>query len=146
MMHTQLIEKATKEQLGKFLLGELEAVKTLNPKMHRDLECDLYESIYGCHFCDWLYDEAVSKMENQDGAKGAHWSQREIAEYAKSKGVRYSCFNEYDLAYAMNMAYSDYYGAVADNTETYFKVALAFLQDKDAPEGKAYLYWKAMRT
>lgn len=145
MMHTQLIEKASKEQLGKFLLGELEVLKTSNPEMHKNLECDLYESIHGKHFCDWLYEEAVSKMDNQDGTKGPHWSQRDIAEYAKSKGAKYLCFNEYDLAYAMNMAYSDYYGAVADNTETYYRIAMAFLEDKDAPEGKAYLYWKVMR-
>ena len=34
--------------------------------------------------------------------------------------------------------------AVEDNDATYLKIALAFLNDKDAPEGKAYLYWKAI--
>ena len=44
----------------------------------------------------------------------------------------------------MNMLYSDYYGAVPDNVESYFKMAKAFLEDKDAPEGKAFRYYKAM--
>ena len=43
-----------------------------------------------------------------------------------------------------NMLYSDYYGAVPDNVESYFKMAKAFLEDKDAPEGKAFRYYKAM--
>lgn len=45
----------------------------------------------------------------------------------------------------MNMVYSDYYGSIPDTAESYFKVAKAFLMDKDAPEGKAYRYYKAMR-
>lgn len=44
----------------------------------------------------------------------------------------------------MNMLYSDYYGSVPDNVDTYFKMAKAFLEDKDAPEGKAFRYYKAM--
>lgn len=145
MMHEKLVDKATKEQLGKFLLSELGALKSSNPEAHKRLECELYESIYGKHFCDWLCEEEVAKMENEDGTRGGHWSQKEISDYAKSKGTRFSCFNEYDLAYAMNMVYSDYHGAVQDSAESYYRVAIAFLEDRDAPEGKAYLYWKAMR-
>lgn len=145
MMHAKLIEKATKEQLGRFLLGELEALRSSNPDMHKELECGLYESIYGKHFCDWLYEEETAKMANEDGSSGAKWSLKDISDYAKSKGERFTCFNEYDLAYAMNMVYSDYYGSIPDTTDSYYKVATAFLNDKDAPEGKAYLYWRAMR-
>lgn len=50
------------------------------------------------------------------------------------------------MAYVFNVMYSDYFGAVPNNVESYFKLANAFLEDKDAPEGKAYLYYKAMRV
>lgn len=106
---------------------------------------EIYEKEHGRHFGKELYEYAVAGMENEDGTKGPHWSVEEAANYAKAKGLSLTRFNEYDLAYAMNMVYSDYKGAIPDNTESYFRVARAFLEDKDAPEGKAYLYWKAMR-
>ena len=37
------------------------------------------------------------------------------------------------------------YGTVTDNAETYYKMTKAFLEDKDAPEGKAYRYYLAMK-
>lgn len=145
-MHTELIEKATKEQLSDFLLGEFEELKSSDPAMKRELECRLYEAVYGPHFSELSYDKAVSGMENADGTKGPHWGEAEIRDYASSRGVSFSKYNEWDFAYAMNMAYSDYRGVIPDSTESYFRVAKAFLEDKDAPEGKAYLYWKAMQA
>lgn len=53
-------------------------------------------------------------------------------------------YNRYDFAYVMNMMYSDYYGTVPDDAETYFRMAKAFIEDKDAPEGKAWKYYIAM--
>jgi hypothetical protein len=41
----------------------------------------------------------------------------------------------------MNMVYSDYYGAVPNEVANYVKLAEAFLHDKDAPKGKAFLYY-----
>lgn len=108
---------------------------------------DLYESQNGLHFSETLYRYAVDRLENADGSRGAHWGAREIADYATSHGWKPSTrANEWDFAYAMNMAYSDYRGVIPDSTESYFRVAKAFLEDKDAPEGKAYLYWKAMQA
>lgn len=105
---------------------------------------EIYERDHGLHFSERLYDYAVSCMENEDGTRGAHWSVDDVAGYAKAKGYSLVRCNEYDLAYVMNMIYSDYKGAISDTTEAYFRLARAFLEDKDAPEGKAYLYWKAM--
>lgn len=47
--------------------------------------------------------------------------------------------------YVLNMMYSDYYGAVPNDTNTYIRLALKFLEDKDAKEGKAYCYYMAMK-
>lgn len=70
----------------------------------------------------------------------------EVIAIFRTKGLSYSDFNEYDFAYAMNMVYSDYFGVIPDSTESYYKVAKAFIEDKDAPVGKAYLYYKAMKA
>ena len=115
------------------------------PELYREMECELYEFIHGDHFTAWTYDWAVSGLSNADGTKGPHWKVDEIVNYAHTKGAKMSDYNEYDLAYAMNMVYSDYYGAIPDTTDSYYKVAVAFLDDKDAPKGKAYLYYKAMK-
>ena len=45
----------------------------------------------------------------------------------------------------MNMVYSDYYGVVDDSVGSYLKLAKKFLMDKDAPQGKAFKYYMAMR-
>lgn len=143
-MHTKMLEDATHEQLKSFLLDQFDELKRTMPELYEDMECELYEHIYGPHFTKWKYDWAVSKLENQDGTRGPHWTVPQVTDYAKSRGVEFTRFNEYDLAYVMNMVYSDYFGSVPDSTESYFKIAKAFIMDKDAPEGKAFLYYKAM--
>ena len=60
-------------------------------------------------------------------------------------GISFDKFNKYDWNYVMNMIYSDYYGAIGNNTESYVKVAKKFTMDKDAPEGKALKYYIAMK-
>ena len=59
--------------------------------------------------------------------------------------IRFTNFNEYDWNYVMNMMYSDYYGAVPNDVNSYIRLAVKFLEDKDAKEGKAYCYYMAMK-
>jgi len=145
-MHTKMLEEATHEQLKSFLMDSFDELKRTMPELYEDMECELYEHIYGPHFTKWKYECAVGKLDNKDGTKGAHWQVQDVTNYAKSHGATYRNYNEYDLAYAMNMVYSDYYGVVADNVDTYYRIALAFIEDKDAPTGKAFLYYKAMHN
>lgn len=145
-MHSKLLEKATHEQLKSFLYEQFDELKKTMPEVYRDMECELYEHIYGPHFSDWKYECAVAALENEDGTKGAHWTVSQTTDLAKSKGIAFTHFNEWDFAYVLNMVYSDFYGAIPDTAESYFKVAKSFLMDKDAPEGKAFLYYKAMKV
>ena len=140
----KLTAKATKEQLEALINRWMDSLPSDDPEMKSRLECDIYEAVNGPHFDEETFNKAVSCMRNADGTKGPHWSESEISDYAHSHGCSYSKFNEWDLAYAMNMAYSDYYGSVPNSTEAYYKIAKAFLEDKDGPEGKAFHYWKAM--
>lgn len=144
-MHKKLLQVATPEQLRDFADDALSMLKETSPKTYDDLELYLYKEIYGCHFSDWMLAKATSKMVNEDGTTGPHWSVADTNSVAKSMGITFDNFNEYDWNYAMNMIYSDYYGVVANDTTSYAKMAKKFLMDKDAPQGKAFHYYLAMK-
>lgn len=144
-MHHKLVPSATEKQIKEFVMEEFDELKSWDTKLYELMEDRLYEKVFGPHFSEVSYEKAVGCLKNRDGSVGAHWSVGDVTSYANSKGVSFNNFNNFDLSYAMNMIYSDYYGMVSDTTETYFKLAKAFLEDEDAPKGKAYLYYKAMR-
>ncbi len=144
-MHKKLIEAANYEQLKDFAMDALSMLKETNPKTYEDLELYLYKEIYGCHFSNWLLDKATSKMINEDGTTGPHWTIEQTNSVAKNLGIAFEDFNEYDWNYVMNMIYSDYYGAVSNDTSVYAKLAKKFLTDKDAKKGKAFCYYMAMK-
>lgn len=144
-MHKQLIKQATDEQLREFIDDALDMLKETNPKTYDDLEMHLYKEMYGCHFSDWMLEKALSKMLNKDGSTGGHWSVDQTNSVAKNLGVMFNDYNEYDWSYVMNMMYSDHYGSIPNDSATYGKLAKDFLEDKDAPYGKALIYYLAMK-
>lgn len=144
-MHKQLIKQASNEQLREFIDDALSMIKETHHALYEDLEMYLYKEIYGCHFSDWLLDKALNDMINEDGTKGRHWNLEQTTSVAKSLGVMFDKFNEYDWNYTMNMLYSDYYGSVPNEASTYGKMAIKFLLDKDAIDGKAYKYYMTMK-
>jgi len=143
-MHRKILEDATLEQTKEFIDRSLRKVKFVDEEMYEDLEHELYVDVYGYHFNAWLLKCALDKMTNEDGTKGGHWTLEETNSVARQHGVEFIHCNEYDWNYVMNMMYSDYYGSVSNETSTYVKLAKKFLQDKDAPEGKALKYYLAM--
>jgi len=144
-MHRTLLKEATDEQIRTFASEALTMLKETNHDIYEDLEYYLYKEIHGCHFTDWLVAKATSKMINEDGTTGAHWTIEQTTLVARQNGIRFDKFNEYDWNYVMNMVYSDYYGVVANDVSVYTKIAKKFLEDKDAPEGKALKYYLAMK-
>ena len=145
-MHKYLVKEATNEQLREFVDDALSMLKETNPETYETLELHLYKEIYGCHFSDWLLDKALKDMSNEDGSKGKHWSLEQTNNVAKQLGLEFNHFNQYDWCYTMNMIYSDYYGSVPNDNVVYANMAIKFLEDKDAPEGKAFRYYKAMKN
>lgn len=141
-MIRELAMQAGEERLSSFVCEAFEEFSRKDPEMASMFEDMLYVCVNGCHFNPFTYKDAVSSMENMDGTKGPHWSMDDVREVMRSKGISSDRFNEYDFAYALNMAYSDFKGSVSDSLDSYVRVALAFLNDKDAKEGKAYSYWK----
>lgn len=144
-MHKHLIKTASFEQLKDFTDDALSMIKETNKDLYDTLELYLYKEMYGCHFSDWLAEKATSKMVNEDGTTGRHWTVEQTNSVAKSNNISFDTFNEYDWNYVMNMIYSDYYGVFSNDVTMYAKMSKRFLEDKDAPEGKALKYYLAMK-
>lgn len=78
--------------------------------MHRIFRVKAYEAEHGPHFNEEHARKAVSKMENEDGTRGPHWSIEETTTLANQYGISLgNRFNRYDWFVALNMVYSDYY-------------------------------------
>lgn len=106
-----------------------------------------YEQEYGPHFNEEHARKAVSKMENEDGTRGPHWSIEETTSLASQYGVNLNNrFNRYDWYVALNMIYSDYYRVImnisnSNNPKHYVEFAKAWMNDKDIDEGKMWYYY-----
>lgn len=143
-MHKHLIQHATESQIRDFAKDALSMIKGTNPELYESLEMHLYTEMYGCHFSDWLLKKATEHMQNEDGTTGPHWTVEQTTQVGKINGVTFTRFNEYDWNYVMNMIYSDFYGVVSNDANLYAKMAKKFIEDKDAPEGKAFKYYMSM--
>ena len=152
-MHKKIIEEATHEQLKDFAYKVFDMLKRpliqpiyyRYPEIYDEIEIDLYKEVYECHFNKWLLEKALSKMINDDGTIGGHFKLDQTIMMARSNGIDFKTFNEYDFNYVINMLYSDFYGSVPNETSTYVKMAKKFLDDKDAREGKALRYYLSIK-
>lgn len=144
-MHHNLLKQANEEQLREFVTDSLDMIKETNISLYNELELHLYKHLYGCHFNDILLSHALKGMINEDGTTGKHWTVEQTNSLAKQHGIVFDNYNEYDWNYVMNMIYSDYYGSVINDTSTYVKLSRKFIEDKDAPIGKAFIYYMAMK-
>lgn len=145
-MHSDLLSHVTESQLREFAVDTLSMVKETNRRLYDALEWHLYHQIYGCHFSDFLLEKALNTMVNTDNTKGSHWTLEQTNQLARQLGIAFKDYNQYDFCYTINMLYSDYYNTLnTTDSSMYGKLAKAFLEDKDAPEGKALKYYKAMQ-
>lgn len=144
-MYKKIIKELSNENAKEVLDDILGMIKETNHELYENLKTYLYIKVYNCHFSDWLLEEANSKLINEDETVGGHWTIKQTNEVARNYGITFTKFNEYDWNYVMNMMYSDYYGAINNDAESYAKLSMKFLMDKDAPEGKALKYYLAMK-
>lgn len=74
--------------------------------MHRIFRVKAYEAEHGPHFNEEHARKAVSKMENEDGTRGPHWSVEETTALASQYGINLgSRFNRYDWFVALILNY-----------------------------------------
>jgi len=144
-MHSKILKDLNEIQLRKFAKESLDYIKIYNPEMYEEIEHKLYLEAYGHHFNEWLLECALQGMINEDGTKGGHWTVEQTNSVARSKGLTFSEYNEYDFNYVMNMIYSDYYGVIRDDIDTYYNMSIKFLTDKDFSKGKAYYYYMMVK-
>lgn len=92
-------------------------IKSINAMRER-LKIERHEAMYGPHFNEECALKAVSKMENEDGSRGEHWSLEETTSIANQYGINLKGekYNKYDWYVALNMIRSDYYRAVVTMT------------------------------
>lgn len=73
--------------------------------MHRIFRVKAYEAEHGPHFNEEHARKAVSKMENEDGTRGPHWSVEETTALASQYGINLgSRFNRYEMAQVITVA------------------------------------------
>lgn len=135
--------QGNEQAMKKFFDAMVEAIEGMKKKDKNAYYASyftVHESIFGKHFSEELAKKAVSKMENADGTTGEHWSLQQTNSLATSNDVTY---NKYDFYYVMNMLYSDFCEILGNDTNAYFKMAKAYMDDPDAPKDKAYCLWKA---
>lgn len=106
--------------------------------MHRIFRVKAYEAEHGPHFNEEHARKAVSKMENEDGTRGPHWSIEETTTLANQYGISLgNRFNRYDWFVALNMVYSDYYKVIinitnSNSTKHFVELAKALLNGSGA--------------
>ena len=127
-------------------------IKSINAMRER-LKIERHEAMYGPHFNEECALKAVSKMENEDGSRGEHWSLEETTSIANQYGINLKGekYNKYDWYVALNMIRSDYYRAVvtmtsSDHIKYFVELAKAWLNDKDIEEGKMWYYYCYIKT
>lgn len=143
---THAVAKPVK-QLMDVLVDGLSQLEYTNPEMFSRIHDEMYIAVYGEHFNEATALKATEHMDNNDGSTGPHFTPEDTDKLAQRIGLDLttSSFNKWDWYYTVNMVYSDYYGYVSNDLSMYANIAKAFICDKDAPEGKAYRYYDAMR-
>lgn len=144
----ELMEKAKADALANCTALMAEMIDLVYDRHARELEHHrekLETKVLGYHFSRERAKIAVDKLKNKDGTSGGYWSLEDVAELARSSSLDFAKknYNLYDLYYTVNMIRSDYYSSTRAATE-YIALALDFLEDKDAPDGKAMRYYLAM--
>lgn len=136
----EIMEKST------LLFDEiLDKLKQDHPELYEDYMNRLYIIAYGNHFNEDMLENAFEHMINDDGTKAPKWNLETTSKVASQHGVIFSDFNKYDWCYVMNMMYSDYHSVLGESLVNYVNMSVKFLNDKDAPNGKALLYYLAMQ-
>lgn len=96
----------------------------------------------GMVFTDDVAKEWTAGLRNEDGSRGEHWNMEQVKKLMSQRGIEYNAAEIYAV---MNALYSDYckvfkkYGF--NSPEAYLDLALAWLNDADAVDNKAMVYY-----
>lgn len=112
---------------------------------HRKQEHRMGKTSGGQEFDHQTAEEWTGMMKNADGTKGAKWTMEQVKPYMAQTGFK---GEEMEFFAIMNAMYSDYCDVMKrfglDRPEVYAALAKAWLEDKDAVEDKALMYWECI--
>ena len=143
--YRNVVDIIVKRDQGK---GDMVEYKVIMEDLMSELEYqnhNLYEKTMK-RLEDVAYDithENAEKIVNHMKPFGEHWRYDEVKDYIEKKGI-YKCYEKYYLV--MNMAYNDYYDVAVNyghqnDTEFFFEIAHAFINDEDAKPHKVSKYF-----
>lgn len=141
-MLKEILNDATEQDVKNFVSDFMARLECLMPQAYEELMLELHKNVYGSHFSKALACKAVSELEDSNGVKGGKYSLEEVNKIRRDYNID---LNEYDFYFAINMLYSDYSKLLNNELSSYVKMTCLFLEDEDAPEGKALKYYLSMR-
>lgn len=100
------------------------------------------------HLTREMAEKWAESLESDDPAKprGAKWTTDQVRPIAQKYGVTTDGDKLYEFWAVMNALYCDYYAVAKKynvlNADFFADMAMAFIHDKDAVDGKAAAYYK----
>ena len=146
--------------LAKSYEEAIDLVKRHDRRLYKEIEDLLYVSIFGEHFNEEIAKAAVEEMEfpvseykYNHTAEQIENSLKQISQQAKQIMTKYGKkvheipeeVNKWDMYYTYNMICADYPLSHGGDMTKIAMLTYEFLSDPDAPCGKAYRYYCAMK-
>lgn len=92
-----------------------------------------------------MADEWMENLQNEDGSKGPHWTMDQTKQVMAQRGIKGEPLEFYVI---LNALYSDYCKVFQKHNinkiDLYADLASAWINDKDAMDGKAALYYECI--
>lgn len=92
-----------------------------------------------------MADEWMEGLQNEDGSKGPHWSMEQTKQVMAQRGIKGDPIEFYAV---INALYSDYCKIFqrhnVNKVDLYADLANAWINDKDAVDGKAAIYFECI--
>lgn len=106
-----------------------------------------YLKSYGWHFSKAMCEFAVSSMEKEDGngkkTKIQPLSKDQVDALLKQYNVELKKKEGYDYVYVANMCKADFLSSSVPNDQYLAKYVKDYVDDPDAPQGKAFCHFYA---
>ena len=145
------MEKLGSRKMSPEAAGRLAVYRDAYKALHMLCEEDMQPKGHGVHAADYkaitkeTAMEWTSRMQNEDGTTGPHWSMEQTEQVRKQRSIECDPLAFY---VTMNMMYSDYCRVAekvgASSLDFYAYMSKAFLDDKDAGEGKIGRYFSCV--
>lgn len=123
------------ETLSDMLEDTLEIIKDYDEECYREMEMKLYKMAFGSHINKSMAQDIVHKMKPY----GERWRFEETRDLQRKKGI--DDIDECEFYVVINSAYNDYKDLFGEDTESYVRFTIDFIQDEDAKPNKVFNYF-----